>query len=229
MNPQLAALDTEIADVYGVVPLRVGQRGRPRGGRNRKPLLGCSSRDPQRDEHIVSMRMAGHTLEDIGAAHGVTRERARQILKRLGYAKTRCLAASLDPIVAMAFARSQYATSLQGVADHFETGVDQVRILFEQLGALVAIRRLFRLRAHQRKESTRDRMVEQVRAFVAVGDSSVLLDEMGTRAGVKKLPDLPSAQHCISAFGSMATFWNRVGVAPRSLGGPGHKEQGVSA
>jgi len=51
------------------------KRGRPRGSGRRLT--------PERDGLVIAAFQAGQTLEAIGHTHGVTRERTRQILKRL--------------------------------------------------------------------------------------------------------------------------------------------------
>lgn len=48
-----------------------------------KPPRKCSdARDPGRDQEILALRQQGLTLQEIGDVHGITRERARQVLSR---------------------------------------------------------------------------------------------------------------------------------------------------
>lgn len=218
MNGLLATLNREVGEYYGE-PVKPRLRRAPK---KRHPSYGKPRKlpDPERDAHMVALRHAGHTLDEIGAAHGITRERARQILERNGVtSKKERRSTSLDPIAVLRFARSREADSIRSVARRFRTNAEIVSKLLDALGVREAVKRLYRMRS----PSGRDVSLARLRAFIGREGRLPYARELGTVTGTPRRPDLPSAPSIIQQFGSLPAAWAALGYESRAKGSPGHR------
>lgn len=214
MNGLLATLNREIGEFYAdPVRPRVRRAYKLRPGHSPEPK-------PDRDAHVVALRKSGHTLEEIGAAHGITRERARQICERNGVSvKGVRRSTNLDPIAILRFARSKDAVSFRHVARQFGTNVGEVVELLAALDVRDALKRLYRMRSR----SGGSMQLARVRAFVEREGRLPYGRELGTQARVPKHPDLPAAMVLIHHFGSLPNVWALLGYESRAKGSPGHR------
>lgn len=175
-----------------------------------------SNRSPERDAFVVSLRQAGHTLQEIGDMLGVSRERARQLLERQGVTKA-SVAAKVDPLAVLRFARSRECRSFSDIKRHFGTDGVQERKALRALGVGRALRRLFRLR---HRAAMQQQIVSQLRTFVErEGRNPTTLELTNHRR-----PDLPSWMTATRLFGSLEAAYEAAGLryVRRPVGYPSH-------
>ena len=109
----------ELARAEGVTPTSMYQRLRKAGAQMRRkgPRGPRSPRDPARAQAMADMYASGATLEQVGAHYGVSRERVRQILERLGVASR----STSHPDYA-AKRRATYAAAKTAVVTAYDAG-----------------------------------------------------------------------------------------------------------
>jgi len=176
-----------------------------------------TARNPDRWVYAQSLRDAGHTLDDIGKALGVTRERVRQKTQACGFA------ASVDPIMLVRLIRAQVGvTSYEGLAAAIGVGAGSVIECVDLLSMRGAVDRLFRWRRHA---PTRRRYAAIVLNLAARLGRTPTYAELAEVLGI---PKTHAAPKLASIFGSGPQLWRYVGLTPNRRGAPGHRNRGPS-
>lgn len=167
-------------------------------------------RDENRDAQMVVMRASGETLDTIGAAFGVSRERARQVLARNGGTGSR--PAAIDPLAVMRLIRRRETVSLATVAVALGVELSAVCRLLRALDRYGSVSRLLRWR---RDIIQRASILAQLRAFVTAHGRSPYMREFGVAVGTKRHPDLPAGSSVQRHFGTITAAFDRAGIARR--------------
>jgi hypothetical protein len=181
-----------------------------------------NAHDPERDEWVATMRQAGATLEEIGAAHAsvytrtITRERVRQIVQRAGVPSARIT--GKDPRRIMVALRDRRSMSFGGVAALAQTQPVVVQEMLEQLELTDVAKRLFRMRKRHRpkRHYAREQQYSDDEMLRALVDLAIRLrrtpsvDDINS-AGRKTIPSAPTY---IIRFGTLGEAQRRAGLIP---------------
>lgn len=196
-----------------------GRQQAPELSRDATRFVGQANgrRSTERDEYVVAQRRAGYTLQEIADDLGVSRERVRQLCERAGIGDLHAAGGPerLDPIAVLRYARSPECRSLKAAAAHLGVPMSSVYAMVHQLGAMGALKRLYRWRA---SSANRARIVERMQAWIDANGRLPTGREINdpTRTG------LPCGPTIASAFGSVSAMWKAMGVTPRPSGYRGH-------
>lgn len=165
-----------------------------------------------RNKTFLHFYSTGSTLEEIGNAFGLTRERVRQILTRYGSPSR--LVSPVDPIRSLYVCRR--AMGITQAAGALGVEVAHLRVLLSELGVLPALERLWQWRRARRDRTTSNaELLERLSALVQALGRAPTLREIKEQLGI----DPPTFYR---RFGSFRAACALVGVAPRSRGYPGH-------
>lgn len=156
----------------------------------------------ERESHMIVMRESGATLEEIGRAFGVTRERVRQLLERNGYSGS-APSRQVDPLKLLAAIRSADVCSVREAAQRCGSNVSSGMMVIRRLGLAKAVQRLFQWR--------RDwRYISAYRDLAA---------QLGHTPGVAECHEAGLWQsHIQRRFGGMQKLAVRAGLQPNHEG-----------
>jgi hypothetical protein len=164
---------------------------------------------PDRWEYAQSLRDAGHSLDDIAGALGVTRQRVQQ--------KTRCpvrvAKTHLDPILVVRALRDPSSDSIATLGANAGWDGGTVLGCLNELGMAGAAKRLMRWR---RAAPTRRRHAALIRAEYDLRGRTPTLCELSQAMSPDATPALAAATFR-SVFGSIQRAMEYAGVPHRSV------------
>lgn len=163
------------------------------------------------DLEMATLLHGGATLEEIGQLAGMTRERVRQRLKRIGITPAR----RLDVAKLVGVIRSQPVTSWAQVAKL--TGAQPIAIeeALVALGLWAPIERLFRLRKRSYKERSRVASAASLRKYATVLGHTPRAEDLIRR---DRPADVPSLGVIQKQFGSLPAAMTAAGLTPNTQG-----------
>ena len=165
------------------------------------------------DLEMAGMLHGGATLEEIGQASGLTRERVRQRLKRIGVTA----ASRLDVMKLVTAIRQKPIISLHQAGESVGANAVAVeRALFE-LGLVDSVVRLFRLRKRARRSEQTAQTVEAIRRY------ATQLGRTPRKADILRKdrpPGIPSLTSLQKQFGSLSAAMLAAKLVPNARGRP---------
>ncbi len=164
------------------------------------------------------------TLQNVGDAFGISRERVRQIVELdAPDSRNGRHGRWIDPIQIVRAARAQGVTSIARVARTVITSDRaQVLLALKELGLWPAIERLWRMRRRAGMQLRHEEMLRQLAAFA---------EELGHTPGMREIVRAPRSKlrdnmAYVKAFGSIREAQRLAGLVPRASGAPGHLYKG---
>jgi Mor family transcriptional regulator len=164
----------------------------------------CEEKVDRNAAMVAFFESGGMTLEDIGEAYGVSRERVRQVVRREG--STRAGGPSIDVVAAVRALRE--ATSFSNAASRIGGGgrnQSTLEKLAIELGMYQALYRLYRLRLRKKHMDNLRRLAASVGRPLRRSDFS----------GPSRLPKTPTPRTLEKHFGSIPNACKCAGVAYR--------------
>jgi len=164
------------------------------------------------DSEMATMVHGGATLDDVAAAAGISRERVRQRLLRIGVKSAR----RVDVARLFEVIRMQHVESLTGAAQTAGIHLEAARRSIAQAGLTHAVERLFRLRKRAKGRARTEQLIAAMRA---------LAQRLGRTPTAKDLRDgdrslgVPSASAVQRHFGSLSTAMAAAGLEANPMGG----------
>lgn len=159
------------------------------------------------DLEMAAMLHGGATLDEIGKRAGLTRERVRQRLKRIGVSS----ATRIDVMKLLEVIRTRPIDSFDALARALGLQRDAVaRALFE-LGLIDAVDRLFRLRARALKGAKRERVASALREYGMKLGRTPAVDDLSS---FSRPPDVPALKTLQLLFGSLTKAQLAAGLPP---------------
>jgi acyl-CoA hydrolase len=163
------------------------------------------------DLEMAGMLHGGATLEEIGQAAGLTRERVRQRLKRIGVTA----ASRLDVMKLVTAIRQKPIISLYQAGESVGAEALAVERALYELGLIDSVVRLFRLRKHARRSEQTAQTVEAIRRYAAQ------LGRTPSRADILRKdrpPGVPSLTSLQKQFGSLSAAMLAAKLVPNVRG-----------
>jgi hypothetical protein len=186
-----------------------------RPGMRRQPQKRRKNPSPKRDraevrrEAMAALYRDGATLEEIGEASGVTRERVRQLIGATGQ-KGR--PSRVDPIRVLRAART--AKDFAQCVASLRMDPNKVERCLVETGHWPALNRLWALRKRSRKSARGERYLSQLRE---------LAKRLGYTPGIVDInaePGFPRHMTFVKYFGSISKAQALAGLEPGRVGVP---------
>lgn len=165
------------------------------------------------DLEMATMLHGGATLEEIGELAGITRERVRQRLKRIGVKPAR----RLDVMRLVDVLRERPVESMAQVGEAIRTETDKVERALYELGLIDAAVRLFRLRRRARIAANRESMLTSLRDYGKALGRTLRTQDIVSSERPKNVPSMTALQR---AFGSLSKAFVAAGFTPSTRGRP---------
>jgi hypothetical protein len=139
------------------------------------------------------------SLEEVGAAYGVSRERARQIVRKAGYTGRRGIGSKLQAVIKDAVAIS---TSLQEAAQHCHMRPGRLKWWLQTNGQYRSILAMWReRRSRHYRDAVRCQLIQELRRVSSI---------VGRRPTVRDLINYAEIAHTryYSVFGSLQAAYD---------------------
>jgi hypothetical protein len=166
------------------------------------------------DLEMATMLHGGATLEEIAKLAGVSRERVRQRLHRIGVTPS----LRIDVVKLMEVVRAQPVDTFAAAAKAAGVSTDAARHAILRLGLFDPVERLFRLRKRAASRSQLQGTLHDLR---------VLAQQLGRTPTAKDLVEdnrrggVPSIASIQKQFGSLSAAMTAAGLTPNSVGRKG--------
>lgn len=174
---------------------------------HREGRISRRSRSRLTDLEMAAMLHGGATLDEIGKRAGLTRERVRQRLRRIGVSA----ATRIDAMKLLEAVRTRPIHTLAALARTLGLQKEPVARALLALGLIDAVERLFRLRARARQRAKRERVALALRAYAKqLGRTPAAVDILSFFRP-REIPCLKTLQQL---FGSLTQAQLAAGLRP---------------
>lgn len=163
------------------------------------------------DLEMAAMLHGGETLEEIGKKAGLTRERVRQRLKRIGVKPAR----RVDVLKILEVIRTAQVTTCEQVGKRVAVDGNTVQVALEELNVIDAVERLFRWRKHRQRLERQSQTVDAIQKYAAVLGHTPRAEDFIRRDRPRDVPSLGTVQ---KLFGTLTEAMNAAGLRPNVPG-----------